>query len=186
VILDRIGQPLFWFTLWGWQREITEFDLYGVLVSLSQMVVASASDQVRLEGEKHLVLRLIALVALLSLVSFEVGASFYRGLMLAGPWNASLSAALALGVATMECIVGVFLLDRFLIPLLLAMLWTITAPFHGLARWCGRRRPQPSRPIPLMLVPTYPLAAVDRALMSPLRQVDNFVKRILIGTISKS
>jgi hypothetical protein len=132
-----------------------------------------------------LVIRLVTLVALLSLVSFEVGASFYRGLLLAGPWNAGLSAALALGVATMECIVGVFLLDRFLIPLFLAVLWTITAPFHGLARWWARRRPRPRHPFRLMLVPAYPLAAVDQALMSPLRQVDTFVTRKLFGDTSQ-
>src|SRR5712692_484119 len=34
VIFDHPGQPLFVLTVLGWEREVTVFDLYGVLISL--------------------------------------------------------------------------------------------------------------------------------------------------------
>lgn len=190
-ILDRPGTPIMVLALFGWVREITNFDLYGLLISLLQMTAAAAIHLAWDDRDRLRLVFVAGLIAALSLVSFEVGASSYRGWKMEGDVvNALLSGVWALGIATAESAVGALLVDRFLLPLLLAVLWSVAAPFRALAAWwSGRPRPPRlvvSRPPgrwshSLVLAVVYPLAALDTAAMSPLRGLDRAVGRLLPG-----
>lgn len=185
--------PLFWFRALGWEREVTIVDLYGLLCSLGQMISASIYQQMRLDEEKpNTRLRnrvgTMAATALISLMAFEVGSSLYRGRIQAGLENAVLSGLLALGVAAVEVLVGIYLIDWFLVPLILAFL-PVAAPFRAVAR-CGEslkqsfqdrfRQRKSSRANPLILAVACPLAAIERAVMQPLRRLDALILRLML------
>jgi hypothetical protein len=190
-ILDRPGTIIITGNFWGWERDITDLDLIGALISLAQMITASAIYLVQQERQRCWQLLTLALIALPSLMAYEVGASGWRGQLLeGGAWNGALSSLLALGIAATEAVVGIFLIDRFLIPLLLAGLWSLALPFRGIARWWERRQSQPRRVVqtwqprrshPAALAVVYPLAALDVALMAPLRRLDHAVTSLLPG-----
>src|SRR5262245_42987442 len=128
--------------IWTWERDVTMYDLYGALISLSQLIAASALHTAA--AGQHTFLRGSAVVALLSLVGFEVGAAAVRGAVLEGSLNASLSGVFALGVAAVEVVVGILVLDFFLIPFLLSVLWTVVVPVWLMADWIQRRPARPS------------------------------------------
>jgi hypothetical protein len=190
-ILDRPGTPIMVLDLFGWVREITNFDLYGLLISLLQMTAAAAIHLAWDDRERLRLVFVAGLIAALSLVSFEVGASLYRGWKMDGDViNALLSGVWALGIATAESAVGAPLIDRFLLPLLLAVLWSVAAPFRALAAWWSARPHAPRWVVSrhsgrwlhhLVLAGVYPLAALDTAVMSPLRGLDRAVGRLLPG-----
>ncbi len=182
-LFDSSGQPLISLLLYGWEREITNFDLIGALISISQLIAASAMHiawrELRLRALSGLLL-----AALSSFIIFEVSMAFYRGFVIDGTLvNAGLSAVLAFGLATLEAAVGIFVIDYFFQSLLLAVVWSIAIPFRGIAHWWARRqRTHALRSYnPYVVAPAvvYPLAALDQVLMEPLRQVDRFVARAL-------
>jgi len=188
-LLNRPGLPLIPLLLYGWEREITDFDLVGALISIGQMIAASAMHLAWRERHTLQVIFGFALAALLSLITYEVGAAFYRGLVVDGSLaNARLSGVFAFGLATLEAAAGIFVIDYFFLPWLLAVLWSIAIPVRAIAhRWARRQgvqartlRPQRSNsPHPMARAMVYPLAALDRALMAPLRRVDRVVGRVL-------
>lgn len=193
-VFARVPPPLFTLTIWQWEREVNIFDLYGLLCSLGQMITASLLDQVvKQERGKEArwfqtLLAWITASALVSLVAFEVGSSIYRGSVLGGTSNAALSGALAAGVAALEIVVGIFILDFFFLPLFLALLWFLATPMRSLARaWetvrralRGRPRSQKPRPNRLSLAMVYLLAAIEQGIMLPLRRLDELVLRFLL------
>lgn len=172
-ILDRSGVPLIPVNIYGWEREVTDLDLIGALISTVQMIAASAAHLAWHARPRLWLVFTPAVTVLLSLVSYEVGASIGRGMYLGGGlWNALLSGALALGTAMAEVVVGIVLIDTCLLPLLLAVLWSLATPIRALARWWGRRRAfmglrlrprRQERQHPLRLALVYPLAAIDHA-----------------------
>jgi hypothetical protein len=194
-ILNRPGFPLLPLNLFGWERDITDLDLIGVLISLGQMIAASALHLAWHERQRFWLVFGLALTALPSLVAYEVGASVYRGWQVEGdPRNAGLSGLIALGIATLEGAVGILVIDLFLIPLLLAVLWSVAAPFRAIVRWWARRRavqwyevrpPRRDWPHPAVLAVVYPLAALDKALMAPLRRLDRAVGALLPGSMHR-
>jgi hypothetical protein len=188
-VLDRPGTVIMVINIFGWVREITNFDLYGLLISLGEMTAAAALHLAWHERQRLWLVFGLALTALLSLVAYEVGASIYRGWIVDGSLqNAGLSGLLALGVAITGATVGAPLVERFLIPLLLAVLWSLATPCRAIAHWWARRRAvrgtevRPRRhnqPHPLVLAVVYPFAAIDKALMAPLRRFDRAVGSLL-------
>jgi hypothetical protein len=134
-VFDRFGNPIFPLMLYGWERTITDFDLIAGLISISQMLAASSLHLSWEARKRQWGICGLSLVALGSLVSFETGAAVYRAFKIdPNLSNALLSAGAALGISSVECIVGVFAIDRFLLPLSLALLWTVGSPIRGLAR----------------------------------------------------
>lgn len=100
-----------------------------------------------------------------------------------------LSGGAALGIASVECLVGAFAIERFLLPCALAVFWTVATPIRGLARWWRKRqevralrvRPQRhGRPHPVTLA----LAGLHQAVMEPLNRLDTAVMAALrrLGT----
>lgn len=175
-VLQTSGMPLIPVNIAGWEREITNLDLIGLLISLGQMLSASA---LHLSWHKRLWFPwLLALVALPALGIFEVWASFERGWVLeATLHHAALNALQALGMAALAAVVGCFLIDCFLLPLVLAVFWSLAAPGRCLARWWGAR-PVVRRPLVPALVA--PWALLD-AIFVPLRAIDRLVGRLIFG-----
>lgn len=190
-ILDRPGNPIIPVILFGWEREITDFDLIGALISVAQMLAASALHLAWEARQRLWTVFGLALVALLSLVFFETGATVYRSFRIdVEPWNAVMSGAQALGIASVECIVGIFAIDRCLLPCSLAVLWSLATPIRAMGRWWRKRqgtrvlrvRPRRQRRShPMLLALAYPLAALDHAVMAPLRRLDRAVSALLPG-----
>lgn len=191
VIFGHPGPPLFVLTVWGWEREVSVFDLYGVLISLMQMISASAYH---LESDdRRSLVRRSALVALVSLMGFEIGTAVARGWHLGGLENASFSGLLALGTAACEVAVGIVLLDRCLVPLLLALLWSISSPLWALVGWWERRKPRrlwayevKRKRNSVLQTLAWPLVLVDRSVMAPLRRLDDGAARLVARMTKQS
>jgi hypothetical protein len=183
-ILDRPGLPLLPLNIYGWEREITDFDLMGALISVAQMITGSVLYHTWREEHQRWPVLALALIALPCLVGFEVGASVYRGWIVTGDvYNAGLSGLLASGIATSEVIMGIFVIDRFLAPVLLAIVWTVATPVHALAQWWARRRAarqaRPPSAHTTVLIALLPLVALDQAVMAPLRSLDRLVASLV-------
>lgn len=191
VIFDHPGQPLFVLTVLGWEREVTVFDLYGVLISLAEMISASAYH---LESDdRHSLVRRSALVALVSLVGFEVGTAVARGWHMGGLENAIFSGLFALGIATSAVAVGILVLERCLVPLLLAVLWSLSSPLWALVGWWERRKPRwrwayevRKNHNSVLQTLAWPLVLVDRSVMAPLRRLDEGAARLIAHMTKQS
>ena len=191
VIFRHPGPPLFVLTVWGWEREVTIFDLYGVLISLAEMISASAYH---LEADdRHSLVRQSALVALVSLVGFEVGTAVARGWLMGGPENAIFSGLFALGIAASAIAVGILVFDRCLVPLLLAMVWSISSPLWALVGWWERRKPRwrwayevKRNGNAVLQTLAWPLVLVDRSVMAPLRRLDDGAARLIAHMTEQS
>jgi hypothetical protein len=176
--------------LWGWwERSITVFDLYGVLISLAQMVTASVCH---LTGDnKRSLVWLSSMCGLLSLIAFEISLACRRGFLLEGEINAYLSSLLAMGIATTEVAAGILIIDYFLVSFLLTLFWTLTAPVWVMVDWAKKRKPrnrQPRRPRSgnaVLRALATPLVAVDQAIMEPLRSLDNEAAKLWSQAIAK-
>lgn len=173
-VLDTSGVPLLPLNIAGAEYVITNMDLIGLLISLGQMLAASG---LHIGWHKRLWFIFgLALLALPSLIVFEVWASFQRGLLLDGSFrNASLSALQSAGIATLSAAIGCYFLDHFLIPLALAVLWAMVAPWRALARWWDAQPVVRRSWVPALVAP---LAALD-VVFQPLRSVDQTVGRLI-------
>lgn len=126
------GTPLFTLTVGSIYREVTDFDIFGLLVSVIIMGLAAAYAFTRLNADfKAQFLKNIALAGWILLAVFEVvvsgvGAAATGG----GMANAILSAMMAAGIVTVEGVFGIFVVDYFLIPLSLSLFWTLALPFN--------------------------------------------------------
>jgi hypothetical protein len=180
VIFHHPGAPLFEINIVGWERIVTVFDLYGLLISLAQSIGASVCYQAA--EHKRSMVWICAMAALTSLVAFEVGTACYRGLLLGGSVNACLSSLFAFGIAMIHVVVGIRVIHSFLVPLLLTFLWLPLAPFCLVFEWAKRRRRKyrelrsGNRILRALAVP---LAAFDTGVMKPLRLLDHLAFRML-------
>jgi len=188
VMFGQASEALFTMSFLGWEREITLLDLLALLCSLGQIIAASVSFKTRkaAESDRWLTnLGRVSMAALLVLLSFEVGSAFYRGFEMSGSENGLLSAGLALGVGVITAAVGIFVIDQFVIPLLLALCYTVAAPFR-LAAAGGKKFNLSKTGSRIILFFAHIFAAIDRSLMAPLRRLDAWVYALLFERKSRS
>lgn len=198
VIFRTPGMPLFTVNLWGWYREISEYDIFGLLISTGIMAAAAAFAFGWFNRNKTSSLILYtALAGWVTLAVFEVVVSVYGGIATDGSVvNALLSGLLALGIVAVEGLFGVFVIDYFLAPLCLSVLWALAIPLQFLgAVWRALRhklragaparrearearrhqREQRAADKPRSHRLATFLRALDEALFQPLRTLDRFV-----------
>ena len=100
-LFDRFGNPMFPLMLYSWERTITDFDLIAGLISVSQMLAASALHLSWEARKRQWGICGLSLVALGSLVSFETGAAVDRAFKIDQTAPQVVSAALAPGGAAL-------------------------------------------------------------------------------------
>lgn len=205
-IFNSPGMALFTLNIMGWMREISEYDVFGLLVSLGIMGSAAAFAHTALHRRAASpLITYTSLPGWIALATFEIAVSLYGGIATDGHWiNAALSALFAFGMVLLEGLFGIFAIDYFLVPLFLAVLWTLSLPFQlvssGIrklaAKWTAsaperaarrgfrrelraQRKAQKSnnRVNPLAVL----LLAVYQAVFQPLNKLDRFVSQKLTG-----
>lgn len=207
VIFNSPGMALFTLNIMGWMREVSEYDVFGLLVSLGIMGSAAAFAYALLNRRTASpLITYTSLPAWIALATFEVAVSLYGALAATeGHWiNATLSALFAFGMVLLEGLFGVFAIDYFLVPLFLAVLWTLSLPFQlvssGIgkltAKWAAsaperaarrglrqqlqeqRKAQKPANRVNLLGVL---LLAIYQAVFQPLNKLDRFVSQKLTG-----
>lgn len=122
---------IFTLTLTGKNWNITAGEALSLLIGLDIAATAAAFRCAKLNlQEDSSLMTCAALSSLIALAVFEVAISFHGSM--AGEENlvnASLSALLAFGMVTLSGVFGVFTIESFLIPLLLANIWILLFPF---------------------------------------------------------
>jgi hypothetical protein len=189
-VFDQVGEPLLTITLLSRSYAATVFDAWGALISLGQVIAASVSaygflSEPRPGSKRPEVprwVRVLATSSVLVLAASEISTSAYRSFLVNNQNFAAgvLGAGMALGVVLLEALAGLVVLEALLLPLLHAILATISAllgwglgGISGTVRvmGCGRGR---WRGV---------LAAFHSVFIEPLRKIDKALCDSLIKTL---
>jgi hypothetical protein len=183
VLLGRGGDPLFTLGVLGWDREITLFDIVGCLISVIQVVAAAAYAN---QKEKFSWPKSAALGAWSLMMAVEVVLSVYAGLSNGGAVTvAILNGGLAAGLALADSLFGLYIIEHFAIPLVLALAWTLALPIRVPLKFVRAQASgyaigpkQPGKSKRKTRVVSSIVGAVD-PVFQPLRDLDAFVYRLL-------
>jgi hypothetical protein len=187
VVLGRAGDTLFDLTILGWTREITLFDIVGLLISLIQIIAAAAFVHSKRRSGTLNGASLSALSALLCMILLEVSLSVLSGIAEEGPaWIPALNGLLAMGLALTDSLCGVFVIEYLMVPLTLSIAWSLASPVRTLAKWTRLKAsqyemaPKPLKSEPGNIVPRLyrALGSVD-PIFQPFRDLDAFAYRRL-------
>lgn len=191
ILFDRTGDLLFVLNLGDWSREITDWDMYAALISLSQSIGGAGFYNALGKEDRNWPLLLLTGIGTLALLVFEVGLAINRGIVLAGMGDGGeqfwLNGLGALGTPLIEIAVGVYVLD-FLIGHTLTV-WrnglgklfrrpAAKPPAQGVKprlRAAGRRMGRVSSGLGTGLL--WLAYALDVGIFSPFRAIDRFVAR---------
>jgi len=195
------SEILFTLDLWGWQREITDYDLVASLLCLCQFIAGASLYFSRQEQRDGFVM-LISSVSLSGLLIFEVLGQVLRAWTLAGDtadldvsvvqFLPVLGGVLALGTAAAEVLCGIYVIDHFIAPCLAIIARLLFFPFRYIDErlrhffLCQPATPRPGsfaqahgRPVGGRIkgLALSIARALDEAIFEPLRKLD-----VLIGT----
>jgi len=145
--------------VWGWTIVVTNYGALGLALAVGEIILGAVAAGV---WEARVRTRCVALVVLLALIGFEVGATAIRAYQFAmarmedpGPdayLLAVLSGFLVLICAAAEVVSGYVTIHRLLIPLFRWLLWVLTAPMrwivHGWSALKQRHELRRGPPLP--------------------------------------
>jgi hypothetical protein len=183
IVFNSVPDPLLSLTVVGQSYVLTIFDVYGVLISLGEVITAAVVSQRNFDlhgpsgrrPEISRAERIVATLGLLALAVSEICASAYRSYVVNNHelWAGVLGTAVATGTVLLQVVAGLLVINCFVVPLLHAVGATIyallgagssvllgafrTATKGGRGRWRGV------------------LVAFDEVLIGPLRKLDELV-----------
>ncbi len=193
IIYDTTPEAIAHVKFGSLERDLGLFDAVALMVSVGQMLLASAALHKRVSGSNGTgSLTGLAVTGWLTLATYEVGSSAYRSWVTGeGSHGAVLAGLIAFGVVILEAVCGSLAFEFLVAPLVLGLFWAVVAVFRTLCRpfaWAGRRVAAKFAAAPVAtrrsVRPRASLLNAADDILQPLRDVDRIVYDGTIGRLA--